>query len=64
MESVRRFHRDWLFNNYTLQETMSAVLGTHTLRFGFDLMNQRARQAAPFNERGTLATVRASCGRG
>ena len=44
-----------LFNNYTLQDTMSAVLGTHTLRFGFDLMNQRARQAAPFNERGTLS---------
>ncbi|MEO7653266.1 MAG: carboxypeptidase regulatory-like domain-containing protein, partial [Bryobacteraceae bacterium] len=42
------------FNNYGLQDTMSIVRGTHTLRFGADLMNQRARQAAPFNERGQL----------
>jgi outer membrane receptor protein involved in Fe transport len=43
-----------LFNNYTIQDTMSVVKGTHTLRFGVDLMNQRARQAAPFNDRGIL----------
>lgn len=42
------------FNNYSLQDTMSVIRGTHTLRFGFDLMQQRARQAAPFNLRGTL----------
>jgi outer membrane receptor protein involved in Fe transport len=50
-----------LFNNYTIQDTMSVVKGTHTLRFGVDLMNQRARQAAPFNERGSL-TYQASTG--
>jgi hypothetical protein len=43
-----------LFNNYMLQDTMSIVRGEHTYRFGFDLMDQRARQAAPFNSRGTL----------
>jgi hypothetical protein len=48
------FPQGRLYNNYTLQNTMSLVRGTHTLRFGFDLMNQRARQAAPFNERGVL----------
>ncbi|HYP07639.1 MAG TPA: carboxypeptidase regulatory-like domain-containing protein [Bryobacteraceae bacterium] len=48
------FPQGRLFNNYTIQDTMSLVKGTHTLRFGVDLMNQRARQAAPFNERGSL----------
>jgi len=43
-----------IFSNYTIQNTTSYVLNTHTLRFGVDLMNQRARQAAPFNERGVL----------
>lgn len=43
------------FNNYVLQDTMSIVHDKHTFRFGADLMDQRARQAAPFNERGTLA---------
>jgi hypothetical protein len=43
------------FNNYVLQDTLSVVRGTHTLRGGFDLMEQRAFQAAPFNLRGTLA---------
>ena len=42
------------FNNYVLQDTVSIVRGTHSIRAGFDLMNQRARQAAPFNDRGTL----------
>ena len=50
-----------LFNNYTIQNTTSHVINTHTLRFGLDLMNQRARQAAPFNERGIL-DYRASTG--
>lgn len=49
------FPQGRLFNNYVLQDTMSTVKGTHTLRFGFDMMDQRARQAAPFNERGTLS---------
>lgn len=43
------------FNNYGLQDTASIVKGTHTFRFGLDLMNQRARQAAPFNVRGSLS---------
>jgi hypothetical protein len=50
-----------VFNNYTIQNTTSRVINTHTLRFGLDLMNQRARQAAPFNARGTL-DYRASTG--
>jgi hypothetical protein len=49
------FPQGRLFNNYVLQDTMSVVRGSHTFRFGFDLMDQRARQAAPFNERGTLS---------
>lgn len=49
------------FNNYVLQDTASYTRGTHSIRFGLDLMNQRARQAAPFNDRGTL-TYGASSG--
>ncbi|MDX1981827.1 MAG: carboxypeptidase regulatory-like domain-containing protein [Bryobacteraceae bacterium] len=49
------FPQGRLFNNYVLQDTMSVVKGTHTFRFGGDLMSQRARQAAPFNERGILS---------
>jgi hypothetical protein len=49
------FPQGRLFNNYVLQDTMSIVRGTHTFRFGVDLMNQRARQRAPFNDRGTLS---------
>ena len=48
------FPQGRIYNNYTLQNTTSLVRGTHTFRFGVDLMNQRARQAAPFNERGIL----------
>jgi hypothetical protein len=55
------FPQGRLFNNYTIQNTTSVVRGTHTIRFGLDLMNQRARQAAPFNERGIL-DYRASTG--
>ena len=48
-------------NNYGLQDTVSWVHGTHTLRFGADLLLQRARQYAPIVERGRL-TYRASTG--
>ncbi len=41
-------------NNYVLQDTMSWVRGSHTFRFGFDLLDQRARQFAPFSPRGQL----------
>ncbi|MBZ5634629.1 MAG: carboxypeptidase regulatory-like domain-containing protein [Acidobacteriia bacterium] len=50
-----------LFNNYTLQDTMSIVQGKHSYRFGSELVDQRARQAAPFNYRGRL-TYGASSG--
>ena len=48
------FPQGRLFNNYVMQDTMSIVRNTHTFRFGFELMDQRARQAAPFNDRGAL----------
>ena len=41
-------------NNYGLQDTMSYTRGTHSLRFGFDLLNQRSRQFAPAFFRGQL----------
>ena len=44
-----------LFNNFALQDTISIVQGRHIYRFGLDLMDQRARQAAPFNYRGRLS---------
>jgi hypothetical protein len=44
-----------IFNNYMLQDTMSVIRGRHSFRFGLELMDQRARQAAPFNTRGRLS---------
>jgi outer membrane receptor protein involved in Fe transport len=41
-------------NNYQLQDTLNYVHGRHSWRFGTDLTDQRAKQAAPFNGRGTL----------
>ncbi len=41
-------------NNYELQDTFSYVHGTHSFRIGTSLLNQRAKQAAPFNVRGVL----------
>jgi hypothetical protein len=41
-------------NNYGLQDTISVVQGRHTMRFGLDLLLQRARQAAPYNQRGSV----------
>jgi hypothetical protein len=49
------FPQGRLFNDYVLQDTMSIVRGDHTYRFGFELTDQRARQAAPFNSRGQLS---------
>jgi hypothetical protein len=48
------FPQGRVFNNYVMQDTMSIVRNTHTFRLGFELMDQRARQAAPFNDRGQL----------
>jgi len=42
-------------NNYELQDTLNRVLGKHSLRIGTSLLNQRSKQAAPFNSRGTLS---------
>lgn len=41
-------------NNYELQDTISYVRGTHSFRIGTSLLSQRAKQAAPFNSRGSL----------
>ncbi len=41
-------------NNYVIQDTMTKVSGNHTFRFGLDLLQQRSRQFAPINERGSL----------
>lgn len=43
------------FNNYELQETMTWMTGRHTIRFGFDINKQIARQIAPIGPRGTLS---------
>jgi hypothetical protein len=42
-------------NNYELQDTFSDTVGRHSLRFGTSLLDQRSKQAAPFNVRGTLS---------
>jgi len=49
------FPQGRVFNDYVIQDTASIVHGKHTFRFGADLTDQRARQAAPFNSRGTLS---------
>ncbi len=41
-------------NNYVIQNTTTYVKGNHTFRGGFDLLEQRSRQFAPINERGSL----------
>ncbi len=48
-------------NNYGLQDTITVVQGRHSLRFGLDLLLQRARQFAPVAHRGDIA-YRASTG--
>jgi outer membrane receptor protein involved in Fe transport len=49
-------------NNVTFQDTMTYVRGNQTFRFGFDILNQRSRQFAPFVQRGIL-NFNASAGR-
>lgn len=48
-------------NNYGLQDTFSWIHGSHSIRFGGDLLLQRSRQYAPITERG-LFTYQASTG--
>jgi len=40
--------------NYLLQDTVTKIHGTHTFRFGGELLKQVARQRPPFNERGSF----------
>lgn len=42
-------------NNYEIQDTISYVSGKHSFRAGISLLDQRAKQAAPFNIRGSLS---------
>ena len=48
------FPQGRIFNNYQLQDTISHTVGNHTLRAGFDIMMQRAKQFIPINTRGSL----------
>ncbi|MGH9754970.1 MAG: carboxypeptidase regulatory-like domain-containing protein, partial [Blastocatellia bacterium] len=41
-------------NNYVIQDTVTYIRGAHTFRGGFDLLQQRSRQFAPINERGSF----------
>src|SRR5690349_18025866 len=49
------FPQGRIFNNWQLQDTVSHTIGNHTLRAGFDLMLQRAKQFIPINTRGSLS---------
>jgi len=48
-------------NNYQLQNTATKIMGTHSLRFGGDILHQRSKQFAPIAERG-LVTFSPSTG--
>lgn len=48
------YPQDRIANSYILQDTISYVGGRHSLRAGFDLLNQRSRQSAPTSERGAF----------
>lgn len=47
-------------NNYELQDTANYIRGKHSFRFGASLLDQRSKQAAPFNGRGTLSYAASS----
>ncbi len=49
-------------NNYVIQDTMTYVTGNHTFRFGFDLLEQRSKQFAPFRGRGELSFASSNVG--
>lgn len=48
------FPQGRIFNNYQFQDTISHTMGNHTIRAGFDIMVQRAKQFIPINTRGIL----------
>jgi hypothetical protein len=41
-------------DNYLIQETQTAIVGTHTFRYGMEVLKQVARQRPPFVERGSF----------
>lgn len=43
-----------LANNYGLQDTITYTRGSHSIRAGLDLLDQRSRQFAPIVDRGQL----------
>jgi hypothetical protein len=43
-----------IFNNFQFQDTVTHTHGSHTLRVGVDILQQRAKQFVPINTRGTL----------
>jgi hypothetical protein len=48
------FPQGRIFNNYQFQDTISHTFGDHTIRSGFDIMVQRAKQFIPINTRGSF----------
>jgi len=48
------FPQGRIFNNFQFQDTVTHTAGNHTLRFGADILMQRAKQFVPINTRGTL----------
>ncbi|MBI4456153.1 MAG: TonB-dependent receptor [Acidobacteria bacterium] len=42
------------FNNFQYQDTVSRILGNHTIRAGIDLVRQLTQEFVPINTRGTL----------
>ncbi len=50
----QNFPQGRIFNNYQFQDTVTHTRGNHTLRFGVDILTQRAKQFVPINTRGTL----------
>jgi len=48
------FPQGRIANNYTIQDTVTILRGSHTFRTGVDLLRQISTQAAPFNPRGSL----------
>ena len=49
------FPQGRIFNNYQFQDTITHTRGDHTIRAGFDVMVQRAKQFVPINTQGLLA---------
>ncbi len=48
------FPQSRVFNNYQFQDTLTYVIGPHTVRAGADLLRQDAKESVPFNGRGSL----------